>query len=303
MAALLHEAIHPNLVQTADGGPVIVHGGPFANIAHGCNSRIATRMGLAHADIVVTEAGFGFELGAEKYLHIKARSPDLWPSLVALVVTQRAIRWHGEGDAAGGLRLLEHELACVARFGLPAVVVLNAFPDDDRGLADAILRTATNAGAAFAPSYAYVQGAEGCLELADVVAEALQAAGTRDPQWLYPLELPLPEKIERVARALYAADGVVFEDQARKDLARIAPLGNFPVCIAKTPASLTGNPKLLGYRQGHTLEVHELRLQAGAGFVVALAGEISTMPGLPAEPNAWNIRVEGGRVVGLEGKG
>ncbi|MDP2305721.1 MAG: formate--tetrahydrofolate ligase [Pseudomonadota bacterium] len=300
MSALLLEATMPNLVRTAEGGAAFVHGGPFANIAHGCSSRIATRMALAHADIVLTEAGFGFDLGGEKYLDIKARAPGLWPSRVVIVATVRALRTHGDGDLHRGLAQLHHHLDGVARFGLDAMVVLNRFADDSA--ADvATLRAACDARAvAFAPCDGFTHGGEGSLEAADVLAHGLAAPAA--PRWLYPLDAPLPDKLDAVVRALHGAAGVHLEDEALRDLARIDALGGstLPVCIAKTPLSLTDDPRVRGVPSGHVLRVRRLRLHAGAGFVVALAGDVQTMPGLPKEPAAWRIHVDKeGRIRGL----
>ena len=302
MSALLAEAVLPTLVQTAEGGPAFVHGGPFANIAHGCNSRIATRMALAHADVVLTEAGFAFDLGGEKYLDIKARAPGLFPSAVALVVTRRALLWHGEGDLDRGLALLGHHLGAVGRFGIPAVVVNNCFPDDTDADLARIRAFVEDRGAGFAPCAGFAQGGEGAHEAADALGAVLDKAGPPAPRWLYPLDAPLPDKLHAVATAMYAASGVVLEDSAKKDLARIESLGGgaLPVCIAKTPLSLTDNPKRKGLPGDHVLRVRELRLHAGAGFVVALAGDVQTMPGLPKEPASAKVRVDpDGRIRGL----
>lgn len=302
MSALLSEAILPNLVQTAEGGPAIVHGGPFANIAHGCNSRIATRMALAHSDIVLTEAGFAFDLGGEKYLDIKARAEGLWPSAVALVVTHKALLWHGKGDLAEGLKLLGHYLGAIGRFGLQAVVVCNQFPDDTPENLAQIAVYCADRGAEFAPCKGFAEGGEGSLEAAATVERVLAKAGPPTPKWLYPLDASIPDKLHAVATNMYAADGVVLDDTAQKDLTRINALGGgeLPVCIAKTPLSLTDDPKKQGFPAPHTLHVRELRLHAGAGFVVALAGDVQTMPGLPKEPAACRVRVEpNGKIRGL----
>ncbi len=300
MSALLLEATMPNLVQTAEGGAAFVHGGPFANIAHGCSSRIATRMALAHADIVLTEAGFGFDLGGEKYLDIKARAAGLWPSRVVLVATIRALRWHGDGDLGRGLAQLHHHLDGIARYDLDAMVVLNGFADDSAEDI-ATVRDACHArGAPFAACDGFAHGGEGSLEAADVLAQGLAAPGV--PRWLYPLDATLPEKLETVATALYGAAGIHLEDAALQDLARIDALGGsaLPVCIAKTPLSLTDDPRVRGVPPAHVLRVRRLRLHAGAGFVVALAGDVQTMPGLPKEPAAWRVHVDGGgRIRGL----
>ena len=308
MSALLAEALLPTLVQTAEGGPAFVHGGPFANIAHGCNSRIATRMALAHSDIVLSEAGFAFDLGGEKFLDIKARAPGLWPSKVVLVVTRRALLWHGEGDLDRGLALLGHHLAGVARFDLDPVVVLNRFPDDTAADVDRVRAYCAERGAAFAPCDGFAHGGEGALEAADVVLDGLPPLGAPPPtpRWLYPLDMPIPDKLGTLARDLYGANGVVLEESAKKDLARVTALGGgaLPVCVAKTPLSITDDPKRKGLVTDHTLHVRELRLHAGAGFVVALAGDIQTMPGLPKEPAAKRIHVDAsGKIRGLMQEG
>jgi formate--tetrahydrofolate ligase len=300
MSALLLDATMPNLVRTAEGGAAFVHGGPFANIAHGCSSRIATRMALAHADIVLTEAGFGFDLGGEKYLDIKARAAGLWPSRVVLVATVRALRHHGGGDLEKGLGQLHHHLDGIARFGLEAVVVLNRFADDTPEDVATIRAACDARSVGFAPCDGFAHGGEGALEAADVLADRLAPPG--EPRWLYPLEASIPDKLDAVVRALHGAAGVHLEDDALRDLARIDALGggNLPVCIAKTPLSLTDDARVPGVPSGHTLRVRGLRLHAGAGFVVALAGDVQTMPGLPKEPAAWRIHVDaGGRIRGL----
>jgi formate--tetrahydrofolate ligase len=302
MSALLTEAIQANLVQTAEGGPVVLHGGPFANIAHGCNSRIATRTALAHADVVLTEAGFAFDLGGEKFLDIKARADGLWPSALALVVTRRALLWHGNDDLERGLQMLGHHLSAAARFGLPTVAVLNRFPDDDPAMIARIAAYCAERGAAFAPCDGFGNGGEGSKEAAAVLQGVLASAPPPVPRYLYPLDMPIPEKLHTIATAMYGAAGVVLEDGAKKDLARIEGLGggNLPVCVAKTQASLTDDPKKKGPIFGHTVRFRELRLHAGAGFVVALAGEMMTMPGLPKEPAAWRAKVEpNGKIRGL----
>lgn len=294
MSALLNEALMPNLVQTAEGGPCIVHGGPFANIAHGCNSRIATRMALAHSDIVLSEAGFAFDLGGEKFLDIKARADGLWPSMVVLVVTRRALYYHG-GDKMA-LDLLAHYIGAVAKFGLTPMVVLNQFPEDTEDEVAQIRALCAAQGAAFAPCQGFAKGGDGSLEAADVLAAALRPATA--PQWLYPLDASIPDKLTAIATNMYAAKDVALSDQAVKDIKRMGSLADgLPICVAKVQTSLTDDATKRGYQPGHTLRVRELRLHAGAGFVVALAGDMQTMPGLPKEPAAWKIHVDSAGVI------
>lgn len=307
MSALLNEAMMPNLVQTAEGGAAILHGGPFANIAHGCNSRIATRMALAHADIVLSEAGFAFDLGGEKFLDIKARADGLWPALVVLVVTRRALLWHGQGSLSAGLDLLQHHLKAIARFGLEPMVLLNRFPDDTAEDIAAIAAFCANEAVAFSPCDGFGAGGDGALAAADVLTTTLDAVPRdRPPRWLYPLDMPLRDKLDTLSREMYAGSGAILDDAATKDLARVEALGggSLPICVAKTQLSLTDDPKRKGLVTGHALHVRELRLHAGAGFVVALAGDVQTMPGLPKEPAARRIHVDAtGRIRGLMQEG
>ena len=297
MAALLNDALLPNLVRTAQGGPAIIHGGPFANIAQGCNSVIATRMGLGLADVVVTEAGFGFDLGGEKFLDLKCPVAGVWPSAVVLVVTLSSLRIHGAGDMAAGLPQVDHHIASVRRYGLPVVVCVNRFPADTDADVATVVKHAGQLGVTAVACDAVARGAEGAEPLAEAV-EALFGAPLT-PWHPYSLTDSLETKLTAVATTLYGADGVDLSDSARAQLAELNPL-NLPICVAKTQSSLTDNPKLPGVPRGFRITVRELRLMAGAGFVVAVAGDMETMPGLPREPAAKRIGVgRDGRVYGV----
>jgi formate--tetrahydrofolate ligase len=312
MAALLREALMPNLVQTVEGGPALVHGGPFANIAHGASSLMATRLGLAYADFVVTEAGFASELGAEKFFHIKCRAGGLWPRAVVLVATCRALKLHGgvpkdaverpDPAAVGrGLPNLAAHVENLRAFGFEPVVALNLFAGDAQEELAVVEGFCRKEGLACARADAFAGGGPGCEALAAAVAAAA-ASGPTEPRFLYDLALPPEEKIGVVARKLYGAGSVAFADRATADLARIRKLGlsQLPVCVAKTQGSLSDDPARLGRPSGFTLTVREVRPAAGAGFLVALTGPILTMPGLPREPAARSIDVdEDGKVSGL----
>lgn len=304
MVALLCDALEPNLVQSADGTPALVHCGPFANIAHGCSSVLATRLALRHAEVVVTEAGFGFDLGGEKFLHLKAPQAGVWPRCVVLVATVRALAHHGGGDLASGLAHLDRQVANVRAFGLPVVVALNVFADDTEADLGAVEERARALGAAIARCTAFAEGGSGGVALAAAVREQLRVTADDPPRArsLYPPEAPLLEKLHTLARTIYGAADVRLDERAKADLQRIeaAGFGSLPVCVAKTHLSFSDDPKAGGLAKGFTPTVNELRLAAGAGFVVALMGRIFTMPGLPREPAARNVRVEpNGRVRGL----
>ncbi|MCY1081054.1 formate--tetrahydrofolate ligase [Archangium lansingense] len=315
MVALLKDALMPNLAQTREGGPALVHAGPFGNIAHGCSSVVGTRLALTYADEVVTEAGFGFDLGAEKFLDIKCRSAGLWPRGVMVVVTLRALKYHGgaalakvaEPDRealARGFDHLEKHLESVAAFGLPAVLCVNRFPQDSEPELDELRAFAKARGVGIAVCDSFSRGGEGALELADAVLAMLDATDEAPPKprFLYTLEQPPEEKIRAIARTVYGADDVAFTPGAVKDLEAVRALGGagLPVCMAKTHLSLSDDPAKQGRPRGFTLTVREVRLSAGAGFLVALTGELLTMPGLPREPSARRIVVHGdGRITGL----
>ncbi len=297
MTALLKDALLPNLVQTREGTPALVHGGPFANIAHGCSSILATRMGMDHADIVITEAGFGFDLGGEKFLDIKCRAAGIWPNAIVLVATVRALRSHGRGSLEDGLANLDHHLEAIRRFGVPPVVAINVFPDDESEDLAAIEAHCTAQDVMCAPSRGYAEGGAGATQLAEVVRDALVET---QPSFLYPVEASYRDKIEAVATKVYGAGSVAIAPGAKRSLDRLEKQGiRLPICIAKTPLSISDDPKLIGRPTGFEVNVREARLSAGAGFVVLLTGDVMTMPGLPREPSAKNVRIVDGQVIGL----
>ncbi|MFC0385344.1 formate--tetrahydrofolate ligase [Muricoccus vinaceus] len=312
MAALLRDALMPNLVQTLEGSPALVHGGPFANIAHGCNSVIATRLALRMADVVVTEAGFGADLGAEKFLDIKCRMAGLAPSACVVVATVRALKMHGgvakaalgTEDVAAvrrGVSNLERHVENMGKFGLPVVVALNRFTSDTDAEIAAVQEAMAALGTRAILCTHWSDGAAGAAELARAV-QGLVAGGTARFRPLYPDEMPLAEKIGTVAREIYGASAVALPPALATRLRRFeeAGFGRAPVCIAKTQYSFSANPALLGAPSGHVLPVREVRLSAGAGFVVAVCGDVMTMPGLPRHPAAETIGLDAeGRIDGL----
>lgn len=315
MVAVLRDALLPNLVQTQEGGPALVHCGPFANIAHGCSSLLATKIGLSLSDYLITEAGFGFDLGGEKFLDLKCRQLGVWPRLVVLVATLRALKLHGGAklqsasapDAAAlerGMTHLGQHLRSVQHFGLPSVVALNVFPDDSPDELRQVELAVAEQGGKVARSTAFADGGAGAIDLAELVsAEAERSdADPPKPHFLYDLDEPLLAKLTKVARTVYGADGASLSAGASKDLERFTAwgYGKLPICVAKTQLSLSDDPSRVGLPVGHTLAVRELRLSAGAGFLVALTGEIVTMPGLPQKPAAWNITLtDSGHIRGL----
>ena len=313
MAALLKDAIDPNLVQTLENNPAIIHGGPFANIAHGCNSVTATKLSLKLADYVVTEAGFGADLGAEKFLDIKCRMADLHPSAVVLVATVRALKSHGgvakpdlnkpnvEAVRKGAANLERHIDNIKNGFGLPVCVAINAFPTDTPEEMAVIEEVCAKAGVKCALSEVFAKGGEGGKALAETVLSIMPEA-PQPIQYTYDLGASLPEKIEAVAKKIYRADGVTYTPAAKKMLDDLAAMGygELPVCIAKTQYSFSDNAKLIGAPTGFKMNVREVRLSAGAGFVVVICGSIMTMPGLPKHPAAMDIDVDAeGRITGL----
>lgn len=313
MAALLKDAIDPNLVQTLENNPAIIHGGPFANIAHGCNSVTATKLSLKLADYVVTEAGFGADLGAEKFLDIKCRMADLHPSAVVLVATVRALKSHGgvakpdlnkpnvESVRKGAANLERHIDNIKNGFGLPVCVAINAFPTDTPEEMAVIEEVCAKAGVKCALSEVFAKGGEGGKALAETVL-SIMPEEPQPIQYTYDLGASLPEKIEAVAKKIYRADGVTYTPAAKKMLDDLAAMGygELPICIAKTQYSFSDNAKLTGAPTGFKMNVREVRLSAGAGFVVVICGSIMTMPGLPKHPAAMDIDVDAeGRITGL----
>ena len=313
MAALLADSIKPNMVQTLEHTPVLVHGGPFANIAHGCNSVRATRLALKLSDYAVTEAGFGADLGAEKFLDIKCRLSELKPDAVVIVATVRSLKYNGgvakdklneeNMDALkAGIVNLDKHIENMQKFGIPVVVTLNAFITDTQEEYEFIKKHCEDAGCEFALAKVWEKGGEGGLELAEKVIASIENKKA-EYKPIYEDSDSLKEKIEKVAKEIYGADGVTYDDAATKELQHIEQMGfgNFPVCIAKTQYSLSDNPKLLGRPENFTINVREAYVDAGAGFVVILTGKILTMPGLPTHPAAENINYneESGKITGL----
>lgn len=312
MTALLKDAIKPNLIQTLEHTPALVHGGPFANIAHGCNSVIATKMALKLADIAITEAGFGADLGAEKFMDIKCRMSDLKPDVVVLVATVRALKYNGGvakkdlGEEnlealAKGIVNLEKHIENVQKFGVPVVVTLNSFVTDTETEYEYIKNFCEERNCEFALSEVWAKGGEGGVALAEKVLHTLE---TKESNFhtLYADELSLKEKIETISKEIYGADGVEFAPAAEKQLAKITEMGygDFPICMAKNQYSLSDDATLLGRPENFKIHIREVYVNAGAGFVVALTGAVMTMPGLPKVPAANGIDVnEDGVITGL----
>ena len=312
MTALLRDAIKPNLVQTLTGSPCLMHGGPFANIAHGCNSVVATRMALKLSDYVITEAGFGADLGAEKFFDIKCRKAGLHPDCVVIVATIRALKYNGgvaKADLAkedldalrrGSVNLQKH-IENIGKFGVPVVVAINRFASDTDAELEQLRKECEALGARYALSEVFAKGADGGIELAEMVLDEVDS-NKSDFHVLYDDELSLEEKIETICREIYGADGVTYTPAATKSLTNIAALGysKLPVCMAKTQYSLSDDASKLGRPTGFRVNIRSVRVSAGAGFVVCETGTIMTMPGLPKQPAAFNIDVdEGGRITGL----
>ncbi|MCR4430857.1 MAG: formate--tetrahydrofolate ligase [Tepidanaerobacteraceae bacterium] len=313
MAALLKDALKPNLVQTLEGTPAFVHGGPFANIAHGCNSIMATKMALKLADYVVTEAGFGADLGAEKFLDIKCRTAEIRPDAVVIVATVRALKYNGgvpkedlnrenlDALKKGIPNLLKHVENITVKFGLPAVVAINRFPADTEAELKLIEEECARYGVKSVLSEVWAKGGEGGIQLAKEVIRLIEK-GENSYKPVYSLEQGIAEKIETIAREIYGADGADFSPAALKEIENLEKLGfkNLPVCMAKTQYSLSDDPRKLGRPVGFRINVRNVKVSAGAGFVVALTGDIMTMPGLPKKPAAENIDVDAnGRITGL----
>ncbi|WP_249287464.1 formate--tetrahydrofolate ligase [Lentihominibacter faecis] len=312
MAALLKDALKPNLVQTLEKTPALIHGGPFANIAHGCNSVMATRMAMKMADYVVTEAGFGADLGAEKFLDIKCRMADIRPSAVVVVATVRALKHHGgvskvdlgtENLSAlekGLPNLLQHVENITKGFGLPAVVAINRFPTDTEAELKLVEDKCRQLGVNVALSEVWGKGGEGGIALAEEVVRLCEEPN--DFHFTYELDCSIREKLQAIAQKIYHADDVKFLPAAEKEMKQLEDLGfgNLPICVAKTQYSFSDDQSLLGAPRGFDLTVRNLKVSAGAGFIVALTGNIMTMPGLPKKPAAENIDVDAsGKITGL----
>ena len=311
-AALLKDALKPNLVQTLEGTPALVHGGPFANIAHGCNSMMATKIALKLADYVITEAGFGADLGAEKFLDIKCRMGDLKPDAVVMVATVRALKHHGgvakadlnnenlEALEKGLPNLLQHVENITKVYGLPAVVAINAFPTDTEAELKLVEEKCKELGVNVALSEVWAKGGEGGVALAEEVIRLCEAENNF--RFAYEDDLSIEGKIEAIAKKVYRADGINILPNAKKQIEQLEALGfgNVPVCMAKTQYSFSDDPKLLGAPSGFTVTIRNVKISAGAGFIVALTGDIMTMPGLPKVPAAERIDVdETGKITGL----
>ncbi|NLN47779.1 MAG: formate--tetrahydrofolate ligase [Clostridiales bacterium] len=311
MALLLRDAIKPNLVQTLENTPAFIHGGPFANIAHGCNSIVATKLGLKLTDYLITEAGFGADLGAEKFMNIKCRYAGIKPSAVVLVATVRALKMHGgvkKSDLGNenvpaleaGFENLKKHIENIKKFGVPSVVAVNKFVTDTESEVSKLMELCRLEGVNAAICDVWEKGGEGGLNLAHKVIEVCEKDS--EFKYLYNVEEPIKEKIEKIAKEIYGAKGVVYTSKADKEIKRLEKLGldNYPICMAKTQYSLSDNPDLIGRPEGFEITVKEVRVSAGAGFIVALTGDIMIMPGLPKVPSAEKIDIdEKGVITGL----
>ena len=304
ITSLLKDAIKPNIVQTLENNPAIIHGGPFANIAHGCNSILATKTALKFADYVITEAGFGADLGAEKFLNIKCRKAGLKPKAAVVVATVKALKLHGDIEEkdlkeenlealAKGVQNLEKHIENLRKFNLPIVVALNVFVTDTEKELAFLENWAKEQGVEFSRTEVWEKGGLGGVDLAEKVVKAVEG-NDKELQLLYKDEASITEKIETVCREIYGADGVNFSDEVKAEIERIEGLGfkHLPVCMAKTPASLTDNAKIKGRPTGFNITINDLKLRSGAGFVVAYANKVLTMPGLPKVPSALNIDID-----------
>ena len=315
LMTLMRQTIMPNLVQTLEGQPAIIHAGPFGNIAHGCSSIVADRLGLSYADYVVTEAGFGADLGFEKFMHIKSRQSGLTPDAVVLVASLRALRWHGgstrrelatanlDAVKSGGANL-SHLARMVRSFGVPLVVALNRFPGDTEDELKAVREIALEAGAeSTAEISGFTDGGEGGMALGEAVTKAAAGDGSEvSPSYVYPLDAPVREKVLALAKAVYGAGDVSWSAEARRKLRYFESQGwgNLPICMAKTHLSISHDPALRGSPSGYTFPINDIRASVGAGFLYTLAGRIETLPGLPSVPLAMSMDVtEAGEVIGL----
>jgi formate--tetrahydrofolate ligase len=312
MALLLKDALKPNLIQTIENTPAFMHGGPFANIAHGCNSAAATKLALKLSDYVITEAGFGADLGAEKFFNIKCRSAGLTPSATVLVATIRALKHNGGVSKANlpqenlpalgeGISNLEKHIENIRKFGVPVLVALNRFGTDTEAEIKFVVDYCSNLGVDVAISEVFEKGGEGGIELAQKLCRLIETTPS-DFKFLYDVNLPIKQKIEIINREIYGGGQVIYTDSAEKAIKQIEAINmdKIPVCMAKTQYSLSDNPALLGRPAGFDLTVRDVRVSAGAGFVVALTGDIMTMPGLPKKPAANQIDISiDGTITGL----
>jgi len=312
ITVLMKDAIHPNLVQTTENTAAFVHGGPFANIAHGCNSVSATKMAMSYGEYVITEAGFGADLGAEKFFNIKCRKSGLQPKLTVIVVTAQGLKMHGgtpetdirQPDMEGlkkGLENLSKHLENLASFGQTVVVAFNKYAFDTQDEIDAVAEFCRQRGVRFAVNNAFVEGRQGAVELANAVVEAIEKEPSQPLQFTYSDEDSIRTKLEKIALNIYGARDVVFNEKALRRLKRIddTPLAKFPVCIAKTQFSFSADPKEYGVAKGFRFKINDIVINQGSEFIVAIAGEMMRMPGLPADPQAKRIDIVNGKVEGL----
>lgn len=312
MAMLMKDAIKPNLVQTLENTPALIHGGPFANIAHGCNSIMATRLGLKLGEYLITEAGFGADLGAEKFFDIKCRYGGLKPSAVVIVATIRALKMHGGVIKAElgkenlealdkGFANLEKQVENVRKFGLPVMVAVNKFVSDTNAEIDLLVKKCKVYGVDVSLNEVWAKGGEGGIHMAETLVKLVESSAS-DFKYLYDLEIPIDRKIETIVKEIYGGDGVVFSAKAQKEMKKLEEIGlaGLPICMAKTQYSLSDDPGLLGTPKGFKVNVKEVRVSAGAGFIVCLTGDIMVMPGLPKVPAAEKIDIdEKGTITGL----
>ena len=312
MAMLMKDAIKPNLVQTLENTPALIHGGPFANIAHGCNSIMATKLGLKLGEYLVTEAGFGADLGAEKFLDIKCRYGGLKPSAVVIVATIRALKMHGGVVKAElgkenleavdkGFANLEKQVENIRRFGLPAMIAVNRFVSDTEAEIELLIKKCKIYGVEVSLNECWEKGGEGGIHMAETLVKMVEASAP-DFKYLYDVEMPIADKIDAIVKEIYGGDGVVFSSKAQKEIKKLVEIGldKLPICMAKTQYSLSDDPSLLGAPKGFKVNVKEVRVSAGAGFIVCLTGDIMIMPGLPKVPAAEKIDIdENGVITGL----
>lgn len=301
IAALLKDAINPNLVQTTEGGAAFIHGGPFANIAHGCNSIIATKMAMTFGDYAITEAGFGADLGAEKFYDIKCRKAGLQPALTIIVATIPGLKMHGDGSVAQGLANLDRHIDNIKNFGQTVIVCFNKFASDTEEEISTVREHCKSVGVPFALNDSYAKGGEGAVEFADLVVKTIEKYPSKPLEMTYSDNNTFMEKIESVAKKIYRADGVNISAEAYKKLEKAEAIGYgaFPVCIAKTQYSFSQDPKKYGVPEGFIIDIKDIVINSGSEMIVAIAGDIIRMPGLPKIPQALNINVSEGNIEGL----